>query len=48
MIYNRTRPENLHSQGVWYNKGDWNFEELDVEFGVNDNGVTLTPLLLLT
>ena len=39
-IYNRERPENLHSQGVWYNKGDWNFEELDVEFGiVNDNGV---------
>lgn len=39
-IYNRERPENLHSQGVWYNKGDWKFEELDVEFGiVNDNGV---------
>ncbi len=39
-IYNRERPEDLHSQGIWYNKGDWTFEELDVSFGlVNDNGV---------
>ncbi|MEC7985224.1 MAG: CRTAC1 family protein [Myxococcota bacterium] len=39
-IYNRTRPDDLFSQGMWYNKGDWTFEELDTEFGlVNDNGV---------
>lgn len=39
-IYNRTRPDDLFSQGLWYNNGDWTFNELDVEFGlVNDNGV---------
>ena len=39
-IYNRTRPDDLFSQGLWYNNGDWTFQELDVEFGlVNDNGV---------
>jgi hypothetical protein len=39
-IYNRTRPDDLYSQGIWYNKGDWTFEELDVQFGVvNDNSV---------
>ncbi|MEC8382223.1 MAG: CRTAC1 family protein [Myxococcota bacterium] len=39
-IYNRERPNDLHSQGIWSNKGDWTFEELDLEFGVvNDNGV---------
>ena len=28
------------THGIWSNKGDWTFEELDLEFGVvNDNGV---------